>query len=65
MIPTTNQKILDLLENFNPKQKQIASRLLIDKNYTFIDNEKILIKNNNTGVAYDFVYLVKSICNCE
>lgn len=64
MNPITSKRISELLETFNTKQKQIASKLIIDKNFTFIDNEKMLIKDNRTNQIYDFVDFVKSKCNC-
>lgn len=65
MNPTTNRKLVDLMESFNTKQKQIASKLIVDKNYHFLENDnQLLIKDSKSGQMYDFVDYVKSKCNC-
>ena len=57
------------IENWNSKQKIIATDLILDKTYRIIkiyDNNKpkLFLKSMQNGSLVDFEKYVKSKCNC-
>lgn len=63
-------KINELMEVFNYKQRGIAKNTTLNKNFHFflntINSEQILFfRDSSTGEIWNFVTFVKKSCNCE
>jgi hypothetical protein len=63
-------KIEELVESLNGKQKTIANRLKLEKNFRFFDSEvrgksEIFFEDLSNKHIYHFSTYVKNICQCE
>lgn len=66
MEPQVTKKMDEVIAGFNSKQKQIASKIVADPSFSFLNLDNILyIRCLKSGQLLNFVDFVKQSCGCD
>jgi len=58
-------KLKPILNKFNSKQKIIASQLMLNSDYSFVEYRGDICIKTKQGEIFNFINFVKSKCNCN
>jgi len=58
-------KLKPILDGFNSKQKIIATQLMSNSDYSFIEYREDICIKTKKGEIFNFISFVKSKCNCN